>query len=160
MKMDDKLTYQKAKDKALRLLEFRSHSEKELRLKLLRAGASEEDTDDIIEFCRRYNFINDSEFAKRKAKDLKNLKKYGRYRIINELKSLGICGEDIQAAIDEAECSDDEEEEILYPLVEKKLGFDFEKKNIDKCMRYFLYRGYGLNSIKNCVEKIKSQYDQ
>ena len=35
------LTFDEAKDKALRLLEFRSHSERELSDKLKRAGAKE-----------------------------------------------------------------------------------------------------------------------
>jgi len=39
------LTFDEAKDKALRLLEFRSHSERELSDKLKRAGAKEEDID-------------------------------------------------------------------------------------------------------------------
>mgnify|MGYP000022528500 FL=1 len=47
------LTFDEAKDKALRLLEFRSHSERELSDKLKRAGAKEEDKDEILEFCRK-----------------------------------------------------------------------------------------------------------
>ena len=39
------LTFDEAKDKALRLLEFRSHSERELSDKLKIAGAKEEDID-------------------------------------------------------------------------------------------------------------------
>ena len=50
------LTFDEAKDKALRLLEFRSHSERELSDKLKRAGAKEEDIDEILEFCRNYGF--------------------------------------------------------------------------------------------------------
>ena len=39
-------------------------------------------------------------------------------------------------------------EDMLLPLVEKRLKGDFEKKNIDKCIRYFMYRGYGFSDIK------------
>ena len=46
------LTFEQAKDKALRLLEFRSHSERELKDKLKRAGAKEDDIEEILEFCR------------------------------------------------------------------------------------------------------------
>ena len=86
------LTFDEAKDKALRLLEFRSHSERELSDKLKRAGAKEED--------------------------------------------------------------------MLLPLVEKRLKGDFEKKNIDKCIRYFMYRGYGFSDIKNCIDNIKEEYGE
>lgn len=41
------------------MLEFRSHSERELSDKLKRAGAKEEDIDEILEFCRNYGFLDD-----------------------------------------------------------------------------------------------------
>ena len=93
------LTFDEAKDKALRLLEFRSHSERELSDKLKRAGAKEEDIDEILEFCRNYGFLDDRKYA-------------------------------------------------------------IEKKNIDKCIRYFMYRGYGFSDIKNCIDNIKEEYGE
>ncbi len=154
-KQNEPLTYEQAKDKALRLLEFRSHSEKELREKLRRANALHDDIDRIIEFCTEYNFINDEDFARRKAADLKNLKKYGKNRIKNELYVLGIDSYIIDEIISEMDFEN--EEERLYPLIEKKLGNDFERKNIDKCIRYFIYRGYDLSDIKRCIEQIKNE---
>lgn len=148
-----KLDYEKAKDKALRLLEFRSHSEKELCDKLRRAGARDEDIENILAFCRNYGFVNDREFARKKALDLKNLKKYGKRRIYQELKVKGIGQEDIEFALSELEY---DEEDTLYPLVEKKLRGNFEDKNIDKCIRYFIYRGYNISDIKRCIERIKT----
>ena len=128
------LTFDEAKDKALRLLEFRSHSERELSDKLKRAGAKEEDIDEILEFCRNYGFLDDRKYAIAKAKDLKNLKKYGKRRIKSELYSKGIDAEYVEEAVSYL---DEDEEDMLLPLVEKRLKGDFEKKNIDKCIRYF-----------------------
>ena len=152
------MTYEQAKEKALRLLEFRSHSERELRDKLRRAGAEDEDTDRIIEFCREYNFINDEDFARRKAADLKNIKKYGRNRIKSELYSVGISSD----IIDEVMCGMDfdDTEDVLMPLVDKKLKGDFERKNTDKCIRYFMYRGYDLSDIKRCIDALRAEYEQ
>ena len=140
------LTFDEAKDKALRLLEFRSHSERELSDKLKRAGAKEEDIDEILEFCRNYGFLDDRKYAIAKAKDLKNLKKYGKRRIKSELYSKGIDAEYVEEAVSYL---DEDEEDMLLPLVEKRLKGDFEKKNIDKCIRYFMYRGYGFSDIKH-----------
>ena len=42
-------------------------------------------------------------------------------------------------------------------MVRKKLGGDFEKKSTDRCMRYFLYRGYGISEVKNCIDTIKNE---
>lgn len=151
------LTFEQAKDKALRLLEFRAHSEKELCDKLKRAGAKEYDIEEILEFCRSYNFVNDRAFAMGKARDLKNLKKYGARRIKSELYSKGIDAEYIEEALSQL---DDDEEDLLLPLVEKKLSGNFEKKNTDKCIRYFIYRGYSFSDIKNCIEKLKQEYGE
>ena len=111
------LTFDEAKDKALRLLEFRSHSERELSDKLKIAGAKEEDIDEI----------------------------------------LGIDTEYVEEAVSYLE---EDEEDMLLPLVEKRLKGNFEKKNIDKCIRYFMYRGYGFSDIKNCIDNIKEEYGE
>lgn len=148
------LTAALAKEKALRLLEFRSHSEKELRDKLLRAGAKAEDLPEIFEFLREYSLVNDAEYAKKLARDLQNLNKYGMRRIRDELKARGIFGEDLENAMAELV---DEERETILPLMERKLAGNFEKKNIDRAIRYFLYRGYGFDDIKSAIEKIRGE---
>lgn len=144
------LNYDETREKALRLLEFRSHSERELIDKLKRAGSVDEDIERVMEFCREYGFVNDEQYAKRKARDLQNLKKFGRRRISQELRQKGIAQELIDLAVSELE---EDEGDRLYPLVLKKLGGNFEKKNIDKCIRYFIYRGYGFGDIKSCIER-------
>ena len=146
------LTKSEAKEKALRLLAFRSHSEFELSEKLKRAGAKAEDLPEILAFVKEYGFVNDAEYALRLAKDLQNIKKYGKKRIFSELKARGIAPEYIDAAISGLS---DEEEAALMPLVMKKLGGNFEQKNIDKTIRYFIYRGYEFGDVKTCIEKIK-----
>ena len=156
MKKQTLENYEQTKDKALRLLTFRAHSEKELCDKLRMAGAKEEDIERTLEFCRRYEFVNDLQYAKSKAKDLKNLKKYGKRRIEAELYSKGISSEAVSEAVGELEFDDD----ILKMLVEKKLANNFEKKSIDRCMRYFLYRGYEMSDIRNCIEEIKGETDE
>ena len=148
------LTKAQARDKALRLLEFRSHSEKELRDKLLRAGAREEDLSEIFDFLKEYSFVDDSEYSKKLAKDLQNLNKYGQRRIRDELKRRGIFGDDLENAL--AELSDEEEEQLV-PLMERKLAGNFEKKNIERAIRYFAYRGYGFDDIKSAIEKVRGE---
>ncbi len=154
--MKDKKVLEKeqAKEKALRLLEFRSHSEKELRDKLKMAGARMEDIPEIMEFLKEYNLINDYDYALRLSHDLQNLKKYGKRRIKDELYHKGISADVLDEVL--AELPEDDADELL-PLVEKKLGGNFEQKNIDKAMRYFAYRGYGFDDIKACVEKLKQE---
>ena len=146
------LTYEDVKEKAFRLLEYRAHSEKELSDKLRRHGAAEEHIYDTLELCRRYGFVNDRSYAERKARDLSNLKRFGIRRIRMELKQRGIADEYIEEALEGLDKEDMENR--LSGLVEKKLSGDFSRKNIDKCIRYFAYRGYDIYDIKNCISEI------
>ena len=51
----------------------------------------------------------------------------------------------------------DEEEDQLLPLMERKLGGNFDKKNIDRAIRYFAYRGYDFGDIKSAIEKVRGE---
>ena len=148
----EKLTYEQAKNKALSILSFSANSEKDLYTKLIAKGAAEEDVLNIIEFCREYNLVNDSEYAVKKAKDLYNLKRYGKNRIVIELKKKGINESDIENALSQLENA----EGVPEDLIEKKLKGDFSQKNVDKTIRHFIGKGYDLYKIKECIERIKA----
>lgn len=154
--MEKQLTKEQTKEKALRLLEFRSHSEKEIRDKLIRAGSAPEDIDDTVDFLTEYGFLDDLKYALAKSKDLAAFKKFGRKRIVSELKMLGIAGEYIEEAIAELEFN---EEETLLPLMEKKLRGDFEKKSVERAIRYFAAKGYKYEDIKGCIETLAKGYE-
>lgn len=151
------LTYEAVKEKALRLLEFRSHSEYELRNKLYMAQAKEEHIDTVISFCKEYGFINDFAYATHKANDLVNLKKFGIRRVRSELKAKGIADYIIDEVTENL--NKESEKENLLPLIAKKLKGDFSDKNKDKCLRYFIYRGYDLYDIKNTIELIEEGFE-
>ncbi len=146
------LTNEDVKEKALRLLEFRNHSEYELREKLLRYGAEPEQINRAVEFCTEYGFLNDESYAMALARDLSNLKKYGKYRIKAELAKRGIAPELIENAL----CEIEEKSEVLEELIKRKLKGSFEKKDTDRAIRYFIYRGYSLTDIKRAIERLKA----
>ena len=158
MKNENKLPldYQKAKDKALKLLEFRDHTKKEIREKLFRAGAENEVICEVLEFLSEYNLINDEVYAKRYANDLKNLKKFGKKRIERELINKGISKDTVFEVLSEMEETDEEE---LSILINKRLKGNFDKKNCDKIMRYFIYRGYSPDEIKRCIDSLRTDFE-
>ncbi|MBR3791863.1 MAG: regulatory protein RecX [Clostridia bacterium] len=154
-KFNKEMDYSATKEKALRLLEFRNHSKGELKKKLTIAGANSEDIDRVIEFLEEYSLINDRDYAKRLALDLQNLKKYGIRRIRLELASKGISPEYIEEAVEELPEPDIDE---FIAMVEKRLKGDFERKNKDRVIRYFLNKGYSLDMIKNAISDIEVNY--
>ncbi|MBQ7793430.1 MAG: regulatory protein RecX [Clostridia bacterium] len=156
-KPEGPLGYDAAKDKALRLLAFRAHSEYELADKLAHAGAPSEVIDEVMEFLREYNLVDDRIYAERLARDLQNVKKFAKHRIIAELSRKGISRE---IAYEVTEELDADEEEMLLPQMEKKLGGDFDRKSRDRAFRYFAARGYSFDDIKRAFDRIASgEYD-
>ncbi len=154
MQRKTELNFDEAKEKALRYLEFRSHSEKELSDKLKRAGAKDDDILAVMEFLKEYNFLNDRAYAEKYAHDLVVLKKFGKKRVKLELSKKGISSEILDEVLEDF---DWDSEDILTPLVKKKLSGDFEKKSIERTIRYFLYKGYSFDEIKLSIEKIKTE---
>lgn len=150
------LDYDGAKDKALRLLSFRSHSEYELKQKLLSSGASSEDANSVLAFLREYSLVNDSLYAERLASDLSNLKKYGKRRIMQELLHRGI---DRDIAEEACNLLQTDEEETLIPLMRKKLSGNFDRKSKDRAIRYFATRGYSFSDIKSAIGQIMAEED-
>ena len=53
----------KAKNHALNLLSYRQRTEKEIRDSLLRKGYNEESINNAVDFCIKYNYIDDKKFA-------------------------------------------------------------------------------------------------
>lgn len=147
------VNYEETKEKALRLLEFRNHSEKELLRKLTSVGADRQDIEKTMDFLKEYHLVNDREYARSLAVDLQNLKKYGKFRIKSELFAKGIDTEIVEEIM--AELPDDDENG-LTDLVKKRLKGDFDRKNKDRVIRYFIYRGYSADEIRRCIDVLES----
>lgn len=147
-------SYEDTKEKALRLLEFRSHSEGELKKKLSLSGANNENIEKTIGFLREYHLVNDKSYAESLAHDLQNIKGYGKNRIKNELISRGISSylaEEVLLNLDENDT------ERLREQIRKRLKGNFDKKNKDKAVRYFSYRGYSFEEIRSCINSIEEE---
>ena len=90
------------RDYALKVIEYRDRTEKELREKLKEKGFGENLIDDELEFLKSYGFINDARYAERFTADAINLKKWGKSRIKSELIRKGVDRELIDNTIEDA----------------------------------------------------------
>ena len=82
---DEKKAFNKAKERALYLLEYRDHSKKELIDKVKRTN-SEESAIQAVEYLEELGLVNDENFAKKYAHDLVYLKRLSGKRLEYELK--------------------------------------------------------------------------
>ena len=150
----------KGKNKALNILSKASQSEKKIREKL--NEYFEEDTvDDVIDFLKKYNFINDGELASKIVNTNVNLNKYGKNKIKQNLYNKGIEKSAIDEAISEIDY-DAEFENALY-LAQKRydrVKNEDPKKAYAKIANHLAYKGFNYDIIKSVLNKIfKNNYN-
>ncbi len=90
----------RAFNSALNSLDYRDHSEKEIRAKLLRKHDADY-VEEAIERLIELDLINDERYAENYARELFEHKRFGRMRIISELRAKGISSDIANAAVDE-----------------------------------------------------------
>jgi len=122
-----------AKEKALNILSYRSHSKKQLSDKLkLKFG--QDICDETLRKMESLNLVNDENYAKNYAQYLANNKYYSLRRIKRELSIKGIDREIISETLENLDI--DEYENINKVICKKEIKNDKDKKRlIDKLLR-------------------------
>ena len=148
----NELIYQKARDKAVRLLGFSARTEKEL-MDRLRPDYSEEICQRVIDMLKGYGYINDKEYARSYIKDSFQLKGRGSMRIRSELRHKGVSEEAIASALEDAELN---EEEKAYELLKKRLKGNTSPDHKEKAKqyRYLASRGFSYDCISYAFSKL------
>jgi len=116
--MADDRPFEKAQQKALRLLSLRSRSKKEMESRLRDKGFDESVVGKVIEKLSGLRYLDDDAFAQEWARDLAVNRLYGDRRIERSLGEKGIPREIIRRAIAEVR-KEFPEEEALAALLKK-----------------------------------------
>lgn len=113
--------------------------------------------DHILLHLLQNNFLNETRFAQAFARGKFTIKKWGRKRIVNELKFRDISKINIQIAL--KEISDPEYYKTFEALAEKRLGQLTSEKNLQKKRKkladYLLRRGWESELVYEKVVEIK-----
>ncbi|MBC8570894.1 regulatory protein RecX [Zongyangia hominis] len=107
----------RARERALYLLSFRDHSKKELSDKL-RKNYDEDIVSEVVERLEGAGLLDDAAYARGRARDLIERKRYGEKRVRQELKIRGIASDIIDEVL--SELKQDDREERLVSLIEAK----------------------------------------
>lgn len=110
----------RAFNSALNSLDYRDHSEKEIRAKLARKHGAEY-VDEAVEKLIELDLINDRRYAENYARELFEHKKFGKIRIKSELIAKGIAS-DIASETVNSLFEDEEPDNIqrIVDIIEKK----------------------------------------
>ncbi len=145
------------KQKAYNYLARRLHSEKELKLKLLKGKFDKELIDEVIGVMNSSNYLDDEEFAREFINEKKK-KSWGSNKNKAGLISKGISREIISNVLDE-EIDEDVQYKKAYELAQKKLR-SLSYKNIDKAKlkqkinTSLISKGFSFDIVRRVFEDI------
>lgn len=131
------------KQKAEQFCAYQERCHKEVIQRLYQWRATPEEQNEIVVHLIQNNFLNEERFAQSFARGKHRIKKYGKVRIVNELKIRGISNYNIQKALEEI--SDQAYQQAFNELSERAWHSIKEKNELKKKKKFcdYLFRkGY------------------
>lgn len=158
--MQDDPLQGKAERKAYRLLTLRAHSEQELRAKLRQGGFPEPVIAAVVEKCRGPGYLNDTTFARGRARELALNRLLGDRRIALDLREKGIPEELSRQAIAEIRAEIGEDEAVDRLLRKKARGgttAGWDEKETARIARSLLGKGFPTGLIFRKLKGLKEE---
>jgi len=142
-------SHRSAANIALRFLSQRSHTRRELSLKLQQRGVEREIIDQVVAECERLHYLDDEAFA-RAYRRQKTEKGYGARHVQSAMKKKGFTDRDIAASFSDYDMVADERTVAQNLLLKKVKTFghfpDVLKKK-EKLYRFLSSRGFSTSTI-------------
>ncbi len=134
---------------------YQERCHKDVITKLKQMRMIPEAIDQIVGHLIQENYLNEERFAQSFARGKFNIKKWGRIRIVNELKQRHISSYNIKSAL--AEIDDNIYMETLDNLAKKRLDSikdtDIQKRR-RKLADYLLYRGWESHLVYDKITEL------
>ncbi|MEM0517904.1 MULTISPECIES: regulatory protein RecX [Aequorivita] len=149
-------TVEEATRRMERYCAYQERCHKEVRQKLYEMQMIPVTVDNIIDHLLKHNFLNETRFAQAYARGKFRTKKWGRNRIVNELKFREISKFNIKIAL--KEIPDAEYYKTFEILADKRLLQLAGEKNLQKKRKkladYLFYRGWEPELVYHKVNEI------
>ncbi|MEM7084858.1 MAG: regulatory protein RecX [Bacteroidota bacterium] len=137
---------------------YQERCHKEVRQKLRDMGMIPDAADHVIHHLLQHNFLNETRFAQAFARGKFRTKKWGKNRIIRELKMRDISEFNLKLAL--KEIPEEDYFHTFHELMEKRIAQVDSEKNIHKKKKkiadYLLYRGWEPHLIWEKLREIMS----
>lgn len=134
---------------------YQERCHKEVHQKLRIMGMISEARDQIVTHLIQENYLNEERFAQSFARGKFNIKKWGRNRIVNELKCRDISKYNITTALKEI---DDGVYLVALDTLAKKRVSQIKETNLQKRRKkladYLLYRGWESHLVYRKVNEL------
>lgn len=152
------------KQRAYSYLGRRLHSRYELTTKLKSKGYESELINIVFNELEDKNYLNDCEFADAFARDKRKFRRFGSYRIKNELIKRRVNKEIIEQVISEVFPEGNDMEEAVYHInkkIKNKTVDELDDKNLkNKLITFLIRKGFDFETAKNAIEEVKKGVGQ
>lgn len=150
-KLKNTCEFSKAHKYALTLISKMDYTSFEITNKLKLKGYSIDTINEVLDKLYYYKFIDDEKYLKKYISYCLRIKKYGKNKIIAELRKRGFNSSDIE----EIKIDEDEEYDNIKTAAIKKLNSLEGKENLKpKLYRYLLSKGYEYDLIKKAIDEV------
>jgi len=140
----------------IRIVSLRPRSIKEFKQKLRLKKFSDSGINNAVKKLLELNLLNDFDFANKFIEHLVKIKRFGKLRIMNELRKKGIQESIIRVLTDEIEISD-EQFELIVKSTLRKLRMVSNKsleKQKNSILIYLKNKGYSLETALKVLEMV------
>lgn len=137
------LTFEQAKQKALRYCAYQERSHQEVKNKLYELGLRTSDVDELLSYLITEGFLNEERYAKLFAGGKFRVKHWGRIKIVHALEGKGLSKKCISIGLKEID--EDDYVKTLEKLIASKVEeLEGEDKFVvrDKASKYAIQKGY------------------
>ena len=141
----------RAKEKALYLLEHRSHSKKELTDKIARTAASREAAQAAADRMEELGLLNDEAYARDLARELFTRRRFGKARVRQELRLKGIDNVLIDELLEEYNDADMALDNIRAVLTKKYSEWEEDEKIRRRAFAALQRLGYSYDLIRQAM---------
>lgn len=141
------------KVKAAKFCAYRERAASEVRQKLMKIGASEEEAEEVLSILVKENFLNEDRFGRAFALDKFRFNKWGKIKIRHALVRLQLDNLTIEKSLD---CIEKEEySRLIEQLASKKYSSLEGKANAKpKTVNYLMQKGFEYDEIKKCMSSL------
>ncbi|MEO1049101.1 MAG: regulatory protein RecX [Bacteroidota bacterium] len=148
-------TLKEAKVKASRYCAYQERTQQEVRNKLYEFGLRTDEVEEALSDLIVDGFINEERYAKSFAGGKFRMKKWGRVKILQEMKQKGLSQYCINKGMEEID--ETEYRDVLMALLNKKADelrslAPYQKKH--KVAQFVIRKGYEPNLVWDCINEL------
>ena len=150
------ISYDKALEKAMRYCAYQERCLSEPKEKFYTWGVRVSDQKKVLNELLELDYLNEDRFVESFVRGKFNIKRWGRNKIRLELVKKGIDSSKINLVIQE-EISDEEYEETISLLIDRKINLSTETDQIkkrDKIYRFLINKGYESELVSKALNEL------